>query len=237
MSCFRVAIIAAALIASAASVHAADMPRDRLPFPRYEEKPLRVDEFVSGWYLRGDIGWRFQRIGGASDTVNGEYATKSLKDTAMFGFGGGYKFSWFRLDLTGDYGWRSRFSATSSTGATTVDAKFDSFTLLANGYLDLGTWWGFTPYIGGGIGGAYLTLSGYESSPATVGTVSANSRWNLAWAAMAGVSRHIMHNVLLDVGYRHIEMGKISGGPSTNPLTLRNVRGDEVRVGVRILLD
>ena len=106
-----------------------------------------------------------------------------------------------------------------------------------NGYADLGTWWGFTPYVGAGLGGAYLTMSNYETTPALLTTTPSNSRWNLAWAAMAGVSYQISHNVLLDLGYRHVELGSITGGPSANPLTLRHFGGDEIRLGVRMMLD
>ena len=35
---------------------------------------------------------------------------------------------------------------------------------------------------------------------------------NFAWAAMAGVSYHIMPNLLLDVGYRYVNMGTFQTG-------------------------
>ncbi len=239
MRCFRLAAAtAAAFTVSIGSVRAADMPRYQtdLPLPR-EESPLRVDEFVSGWYLRGDLGYRFQRLGGASDVVNGEFASKDLKNAGVLGLGAGYKWRWLRLDLTGDYAWRARFTGSNDGGLTTVGAKLESYTLLANGYVDLGTWWGFTPYLGAGIGSAYLTMSGYETNPATV-DANSTSRWNLAWAVHAGVSYNISHNTLLDLSYRHVDLGSITGGPqSVNPLTLKHLSGDEVRLGMRFLLD
>src|ERR1041385_3616386 len=112
MRCLKLAAAtAAALAASAASVRAADMPRYQtdLPLPR-EESPLRVDEFMSGWYLRGDIGYRFQRLSGASDVVNGEFASRDFKSAGVLAVGAGYKWRWLRLDFTGDYGWRGRLS-------------------------------------------------------------------------------------------------------------------------------
>jgi opacity protein-like surface antigen len=59
----------------------------------------------------------------------------------------------------------------------------------------------------------------------------------VAWAAMAGVSYNLSYNVLIDVGYRHVNMGDAVGGPSKNELTVRKVTGDEIRVGIRYLLD
>lgn len=238
MRCLKIAATAAAaLAASVASVRAADMPRYQtdLPFPR-EESPLRVDEFLSGWYLRGDLGYRFQRLGGASDLVNGEFASKDFKSAGLLAAGAGYKWRWLRLDLTGDYSWRSRFTGSNDGGATSVSAKLEGYTVLANAYADLGTWGGFTPYLGAGIGSARITMSGYETNPATVSTTS-TTRWNLAWAVHAGVSYNISHNTLLDLSYRHVDLGSITGGPATNPLTLRHFSGDEVRLGMRFLLD
>jgi opacity protein-like surface antigen len=80
-------------------------------------------------------------------------------------------------------------------------------------------------------------MSNFTTAPASTTSIQPNSRWNLAWAVMAGASYHLNYNWLIDVGYRHIEMGKAVGGPPTNPLTLKNVSGDEIRVGLRYILD
>jgi opacity protein-like surface antigen len=36
---------------------------------------------------------------------------------------------------------------------------------MGNAYIDFGTWYGFTPYIGAGIGGAYVTMASYQMPP------------------------------------------------------------------------
>jgi len=49
--------------------------------------------------------------------------------------------------------------ANSTSAAITqpqFSTKIDAVSALANVYLDLGTWAGFTPYIGGGGGMSYL---------------------------------------------------------------------------------
>jgi len=142
------------------------------------------------------------------------------------------------MDLTGDYGWRGKYQATTTLG-NTVAGKIDSFTVMGNAYVDLGTWNGFTPYIGAGIGAANLIFSAYENGSAIApmaSTAGPVQRWNLAWAAMAGVSFRIYDHTLLDVGYRHIDMGDVSGGPSRQ-LTVKKLSGDEIRIGFRYLLD
>jgi opacity protein-like surface antigen len=230
--------VSAALVTTAMAADMPDYPS--LPFPA-QEKSLRQVELFSGWYLRGDIGYRFQRTGSSSSgntTLVPSPNSPKLDNTFMGGLGAGFKEQWFRTDVTGDYGWRSKYSATSVTGAT-FTGKVESFTMMANGYVDLGTWAGFTPYIGAGIGAANVVFSGYENSTAVSpmpSTAIPTHRWNLAWAAMAGVSYNIAHNLLLDVGYRHVDLGDVNGGPN-GQLTVKHLTGDEVRVGLRYLLN
>jgi opacity protein-like surface antigen len=232
-------MIGAALLAlPGTAARAADMPDYPalpVPLPPREDLTPRIQELVSGWYLRGDVGYRFQQVSGASDTF-GDYSNTSIHDSAVLGLGAGWKSGWFRADLTGDYAWRSEFSGTAANGAA-VTANIDSFTVMGNAYIDFGTWYGMTPYVGGGIGGAYVTMANYESSPPAAQMPPNYSRWNLAWSAMAGVSFAVGYNSVIDISYRHIEMGDVIGGPSGNELTVDNLRGDEIRIGFRYLLN
>lgn len=244
MSWLRALVVSGvALMVFTAGARGADMPDNLslpLPLPS-RDRPLQSMEIFSGWYLRGDIGYRLQHMGKSS---SGDPTMVPVPDTAkldnmMLGsLGAGYKAQWFRVDLTGDYAWRSKYAATTSTG-TTFSGKVESFTVMANGYFDLGTWAGLTPYVGAGIGGANVIFSGYENSTAVTPMPSAavpTHRWNLAWAVMAGVSYNLSQNFLLDIGYRHVDMGDLNGGPN-GQLTIKHLTGDEVRVGLRYLLN
>ncbi len=56
--------------------------------------------------------------------------------------------------------------STASTNAGVVNTNDYTFTkkewlFLANAYLDLGTWWCITPFIGAGVGVANLTIANY----------------------------------------------------------------------------
>ena len=51
-------------------------------------------------------------------------------------------------------------------GANDTTAKIQATTALFNGYLDLGTWYRATPYIGGGAGVAYARTTDYVSGGA-----------------------------------------------------------------------
>jgi opacity protein-like surface antigen len=106
-----------------------------------------------------------------------------------------------------------------------------------NGYADLGTWWGMTPYVGGGLGAARVATFWYTTIPVQPEAVPPAHSWHSAWAAMAGFSHNLTDNLLLDVGYRHIDLGKVRGGLDVNQTFIKNLTGDEIRIGLRYNID
>ncbi len=99
---------------------------------------------------------------------------------------------------------------------------------LVNGYVDLGTWFGVTPYVGAGVGLARNTLSGmtdqgiasYTSGAGAVtsgpsgGYFGDGSKTNFAWALMAGLDFNVTQNLKLELGYRYLDLGKFGSGAS-----------------------
>ncbi len=193
--------------------------------------------------------------------------------------GGGYQFNkWFRGDVVADFHQpvSSSFSTasgaipcttgifytTTAAGATvrnttngecsgTYSGKLQSYDVLFNGYVDLGTWYHVTPYVGAGIGlsfGHYQTASTYTqfdgtpyniyyTDPVTSETFhgdydhhSSGTYYNFAYALMAGAAVDIYDHTKLDIGYRYINLGRISGVSST-------LYAHEVRAGVRYMID
>ncbi|MEI8151386.1 MAG: outer membrane protein [Hyphomicrobiales bacterium] len=240
MGCLKKFGAASALaVLFAVSAQAADVPRMPpmpAPPPLLEKSPLLIDEFSSGWYLRGDVGYRINKVGSGVNDTGANPSESKIDKSAMFGFGIGYKAKWFRTDITGDYGTRAKYSGLTG-GVMTQSARVDGFSLLLNGYLDLGTWAGLTPYIGAGFGGSYLSTADYISVPALAASPAIPSKWTMSWAYMAGVSYMFHPNFLIDVGYRHIKLGNAISGPDTNRLTIKDISADEIRLGVRYLLD
>jgi opacity protein-like surface antigen len=95
---------------------------------------------------------------------------------------------------------------------------------MANGYVDLGTWWCLTPYVGAGVGWAQNHLSGVTDtgfafvgpgagSP-TGGFFGNGTTENFAWALMAGVDFDVTQNLKLELGYRYLDYGIAKTGPS-----------------------
>src|SRR5262245_32996062 len=99
-------------LAFIASAHAADPAgswRRPMPEPDYEPAPPRFRELASGWYLRGDIGYRWNGIDSVSGPIptSGESWGNALAGTLGFG----YKYQWLRADLTFDIAAPSRVTA------------------------------------------------------------------------------------------------------------------------------
>src|SRR4051794_8491695 len=210
--------------------------------PLLDSAPLLVDEFGSNWYLRGDIGYRFNTDFDSLRNLNPPPQVRDpevTNKTWVFGAGVGYKWEWLRVDVTGDFSTTQKFDADSRRLANDFRAKVDTVTGLVNAYGDLGTWWGFSPYIGAGVGFARLKAEGFRIPSQHAGEARSDENWNLAWALMAGVSYSISPNFLIDAGYRHISMGDAwsSADHDRNRLTVKNLSSDEVRIGFRYVID
>ncbi|MBX3521406.1 MAG: porin family protein [Xanthobacteraceae bacterium] len=193
-----------ALSLSNISANAADMPPPVLNAP-----PMPWVEVGSNWYLRGDFTYRTFDVPG----------TDGPEDAAALGVGVGYQYnSWLRGDVTLDYQFASKFALTDA--ANVAGAKLWSSALFANGYIDLGTWYGVTPYIGAGVGTAYNHLDD-------------NGRWNFAWAAMVGAAYQLSPNLSFDFGYRYADLGSAIALDNS----LVDVTAHEFKVGFRYKLD
>jgi opacity protein-like surface antigen len=224
----------AATLVFAAGARAADYPPPSMP-PLVQSAPSIVQEFTSGWYLRGDLGYRLNSVGDATPAFGAIPVGNTIDDSFMFGGGGGYKANWFRADVTLDYGSKADYTS------DIYRAQIGTFTTLGNLYVDLGTWWGITPYIGAGAGMAYVTTHEFVS-PGNTLLQSNNGIWNFAWAYMGGFAYRVGPNLLLDASYRRIEFGEalsplVNGIPAQQQLTINDLAAHEFRVGIRYTLD
>jgi opacity protein-like surface antigen len=195
------------------------------------EAPVEVivPQAVGGWYIRGDIDYHWLNFGGADYILYGEatgergkFDEGELKGAMSLGAGIGYQVNdYFRVDLTGDYFFESDFEGSTSgfcldgVPCTSDDrSSMRAFVLMANAYVDLGTYHGFTPYVGGGIGGANIKWDTLVNTDLN-GRFEheGSSEWRFAYAAMAGVSYCLTGNTKLDLGYRysHIQGGEMFG--------------------------
>jgi opacity protein-like surface antigen len=240
-----------------------------------EYKPVEIG---SGWYLRGDVGYILKDRMGSVDyrtfdaTPPGTYSNSTFDthepDTDFtFGAGFGYHFNdWLRADATVE-GFRGNFAGTTSSGdacggmpagtscRSQDSAKFSAIGIMANAYADLGTYAGFTPYVGGGLGYSLVRWNDLSNTlycvgaacPSTAAVSTAQhggeDSWRFTYALMAGVAYDISQNLKLDVGYRykHIQGGDMFGWDSgTAAAGASGIQGrdngfdtHEIKVGLR----
>jgi opacity protein-like surface antigen len=231
MSNFKKFALASVAIGLAiTSANAADL----LPPPPPPPIPVVV---FSGWYLRGDIGMTNQQTNALTSVVNPgtSVGTKFLTfDSApLFSMGAGYQFTnWLRVDATGEYRGNSHFHGQqiavfgNSILPDDYNASKSEWLFLANAYVDLGTWWCITPFIGAGIGTSRNTISSFVDIGATQAkfnniilstTYAENqSKWNLAWATYAGLAYKVAPGLNLELTYRYVNLGKAGTGPTNS---------------------
>jgi opacity protein-like surface antigen len=246
---------AASLLSSAA--FAADMPIAAPP-PMYAPP---IEDFGS-WYLRGDIGFSNQRVDRLNNVLDvnntSSVQNNSFNTAGIFGLGLGYRVNnWFRADVTGEYRGNSQFYGTDQitfpggVGADTYHATKSEWVVLANAYVDLGTWWCVTPFIGAGVGGARVSINNFTDAGivnvgggALPGLAFGDnvSKWNFAWAVHAGLAYKVTPNFTVELAYRYLDMGDgLTGDLRTfdgtnninNPTTFKNITSHDLKLGVR----
>ena len=232
---------------------------------------------------------------GIAPTVDGQHTSannaalygNSNANQGIMGatLGVGYQFNpMFRMDMT--YDWRQQLNYERKTyHSCLIDqsvsgvvmltnngdcysddkVKTNSWTGLLNAYVDLGTWYGLTPYIGGGAGVSHIQTAAtqnwfwadgtaygignniYQSYsrdnaglyhygyPANAGPQQVRN--NFAFALMLGAAYDIAPHVKLDIGYRFMYLGQVSTLDGYGNTVRRNVETQEVRAGLRITPD
>lgn len=239
----------ALLIASAISLAATGVVKaaDMLPPAPRIESPREEPEEFAGWYLRGDVGIGFDRNAKLRSTPNPltqggagfiptayTISEAAIGATPFIGLGVGYRFNnWFRTDFTMEYrsasfGAYDQLVWNNGAGGQNVLRNFyrgnlSSLVAMFNGYVDLGTWHGLTPFIGVGVGVASsrfrgLTDNGYNNlfagpgAPAnsvTSGVYAVKNSRSFAWALMAGLAYQVNSRLTMEMGYRYLNIGKV----------------------------
>lgn len=255
----------AALVASVGAPTLA-AAADLLPPPPPMPEPV---DFAGGWYLRGDVG--------ASVYTAPKYRSSDLQDRTYFnesqsggffaGVGVGYQFnSFLRADVTGEF--RSTDLRLGSyhdyqpnLNVNFTNGHLNSAVVLANGYFDLGTWYGITPFIGGGVGVAFNEFQGFTDSgvnnyytpyifnePTSPGFFKAKTTESFAWALHAGLAYDVTPNFKVELAYRYLNLGRGQTGALTcfdvnvanyscsTVLKAKDLEAHDIKIGLRYLL-
>lgn len=273
MSVLRILALAGAAAAISTTAVAADFPPPLPSAPPLIQAPVES----GGWYLRGDVGVSTQRFRNFDHfQTNPNFAwpaswrivQKQTDDSAFIDFGVGYEVnSWLRFDFTGEHRTAAKFKAvgsfrefcpTNGAPATCFD-QFDGShaaeVFMLNAYLDLGTWWCLTPFVGVGVGGAWNSVTavtdlgienifapgfGFASRDAT--------NWTFAWSAQVGLAYNVSNNLKLEMAVRYLNIGSpktavvdcasfgcLTGNGPAAFYTLTNFDSIDLKIGMRWL--
>ena len=234
------------------------MAADIIQQPQIIEAPVikEVKPF-GGWYIRGDVGYAFSDARKDSDKAKElpvapgvtTEVDSDFEDIYSVGGGVGYQLNDFlRADITVDGFFNGEYANTTTstidlgTGAPITDetaemAEFNALMVMANAYVDLGTYAGITPYVGAGVGFASLdydqvkfTANGEPVTPSVNGVPTnepeGSETLRLAWSLSAGASYDVSDNIALDGGYRftRIADGEYRAGVNDGGVDLHQVR-------------
>lgn len=111
-------------------------------------------------------------------------------------------------------------------------------TVLTNIWYDIPTGTAFTPYLGGGVGWAFLNYKNTRAMTTggeTEGFTDEKDATNFAWSIGAGVSYALSSHFTLDVGYRYVDAGdvKVSAAGGEPLHAEASVASHDVMVGLR----
>ncbi|MGB7433616.1 MAG: outer membrane protein [Ahrensia sp.] len=218
----------------------------------------------SGWYLRGDLGYSFNKFEDADYITYGTNAQNAdgllrgdLDDSFLIGGGVGFQATdYFRADLTLDYTAEADFlgytEGTCTRGGVAEACQsedkstYSALAVMANAYVDLGTYGRITPYVGAGIGGANVEwgslencISGGTDQDGCV-THDGHKEMRFAYQLHAGASIDVTCNTAVDLGYtyREIQGGGMFkyaefNGFGTGPGFDNGIKSHQLKAGLR----
>jgi len=272
MSSFKILVVASAAVTlTVAAANAADLgiapacpPGAVVVGPGACAPPPVAYEF-SGWYLRGNLGMTNQSVRSlnlvplppafAGETITTPFL--SFDSSPLFGLGAGYQVNnWLRVDATGEYRSSSHFHGqqVDKSGAITLPddytASKSEWLFLANAYVDLGTWWCITPFIGAGIGTSQVSINNFMDTGATQSGATIlsttyfdnHSQWNFAWALYAGLSYQVTPAFNVELTYRYVDLGPGQTGTPhafdgtvipTSPFVFKDITSSDIMFGMR----
>ncbi|UCI30414.1 outer membrane protein [Mesorhizobium sp. B4-1-4] len=226
------------------------------------DPPIYVDqapdyvpvEVGSGWYLRGDVSYLAQKSFKNEDFAFTPASFDDKEDPVFASIGFGYHFTdYLRADLNFGYlpgnkigvGYDDTAIVTPPATSTVASASLTNyaFTGMLNGYVDLGTYVGITPYLGAGVGivrstrklsASYFTNN---SDPTDDFVQSDNkTQYSFAYTLNAGLAYQVTKNVSVDLGYQYFSAPSaeyVTAASLTSFPVHKGISNHQVKLGLR----
>lgn len=199
-----------------------------------------------GPYISGFFGATFPV---SMDVTATEYdhGARTFNDSVEFdpnlniGGSGGFDFGFVRIEgeLAYKHGEMSSINdQTSQVKYANVDGRIGVYSMMVNAFFDLRNPSPVTPYIGGGIGLATLSLDDtYATNQSTGNRVrlyDSGSEPVFAYQVGAGLEIALNYMLSLDLGYRYFGTTKANFNNSPHVTTEMEFRSHNVSVGLRL---
>lgn len=178
---------------------------------------------MEGLYFAGKLGLNLQSLHGANHGLSGEQ-----DQTVGLGAALGYDFypaatMPVRMELELMYQTEAKHADSGSTLKDSISTVF------VNGYYDFHTGTIFTPYLGLGIGTAWVDSKGDVSGRGA----GSNTETNFAWNVGAGVGIELDYNLTFDLNYRYAGFGTARTGSTSNGVADGSLRTHQFLAGLR----
>ena len=186
-----------------------------------------------GFYLEGQLGYGFpDEVDVGDDGLDG---TVELDDAPVFGGALGWKFPWFRLEANVSY--RKNDVDGVEVGGLDFDGGSGDATSvvgLVNAIIDLDLDFPVRPFVGGGVGAAYVKVDTGSNSPIEVDDEAGAFAWNL----LAGVGFDVTESVTVSASYRYLRLEGTDfsadlAGVDAGDVDVDDLASHEVLVGLR----
>ncbi|MCP9229445.1 porin family protein [Mesorhizobium sp. LMG 17147] len=203
-------------------------------------------EVGSGWYLRGDVSYLVQKSFRDEDFAFTPASFDEKEDPIFASIGFGYHFNdYLRADLNAGYLPGNKIEVGYNNGTTVASAtlKNYAFSGILNGYVDLGTYVGITPYLGAGVGilqskrrlsASYFTAN---ADPTDDFVLRDNkTQYSFAYTLNAGLAYQVSKNVSVDVGYQYFsapDAEYVTAESLTSYPIRKGINNHQVKVGLR----
>jgi len=211
-------------------------------------------EVGSGWYLRGDVSYLVQKSFKNDDFSFTPASFSDKEDPVFASIGFGYHFNdYLRADLNLGYlpgnkigvGYDDSGTVVPPATATVASASLKNYaySLMLNGYVDLGTYVGITPYLGGGVGivqsthklsASYFTNNTDPSDDVTQS--DDKTQYSLAYTLNAGLAYQVTKNVSVDLGYQYFsapDAEYVTAESLTSFPVHKGISNHQVKLGLR----
>ncbi|MBX3579713.1 MAG: porin family protein [Rhizobiaceae bacterium] len=241
----RTVLSATALLLSAVAAGAADYDPP-IVVDNVDYAPEVPVEVGSGWYLRGDVSYNFNRPvldGAIGAPVTARFTEDSLPISATVGFG--YHFTdYFRMEANiGLLNSQTSELVYVDPGVVSAQANTDNkmWSGMISAYGDLGTFVGFTPYVGAGVGlvqstRRYDAQIDFAGATPDIDYTDVNRGYSVAYSLGGGVAYQVAPNWALDLGYQYLRAPKAEYAEITGVNTYAIRQGldlHQIKLGVR----